>query len=114
MQRNRLQTMLGCASVGMRDGGHLAASLWHRLRQTHSAAGQWHVRPRLPLPVDGLRTDLPVEPPPLIKGYLRCGARVLGAPAWDPDFNTADLPLMLRVEDLPERYRRHFLGVCQR
>jgi putative hemolysin len=47
---------------------------------------------------------------PLLKGYLRCGARVLGAPAWDPDFNTADLPVMLRLADLPARYRRHFIG----
>ena len=37
-------------------------------------------------------------------------ARVLGAPAWDPDFNTADLPMMMRIADLPPRYRRHFLG----
>ena len=48
--------------------------------------------------------------PPLIKGYLRCGARVLGAPTWDPDFNTADLPLMMRLCELPPRYRRHFSG----
>ena len=48
--------------------------------------------------------------PPLIKGYLRCGAKILGAPAWDPDFNTADLPMLMRIADLPARYRRHFLG----
>ena len=42
--------------------------------------------------------------------YLRLGAKVLGAPAWDPDFNTADLPMMMRINDLPTRYRKHFLG----
>jgi putative hemolysin len=110
MARNRLDTMIGCASVSMRDGGHMAASLWQRLRVTHMAALEWQVRPRLPLPVDELRSDLEVEAPALIKGYLRCGARVLGAPAWDPDFNTADLPLLMRIADLPPRYRRHFLG----
>jgi putative hemolysin len=108
MQRNALDTMVGCASVSMRDGGHFAASLWAQLQQTHLAADEWRVTPRLALPVDELRQDLPVEPPPLIKGYLRCGAKVLGAPAWDPDFNTADLPMLLRIEDLPSRYRRHF------
>jgi len=110
LQRNGLQTMIGCASVSMRDGGHFAASLWEQLRHTHLAPIDWQVRPRLPLPVDELQRDLPVEPPPLIKGYLRCGARVLGPPAWDPDFNTADLPMLLCVRDLPARYRRHFLG----
>ena len=110
MARNGLETMIGCASVGMRDGGHVAASLWQQLRRTHLAPIEWQVRPRLALPVEELRSDLAVEPPALIKGYLRCGARLLGAPAWDPDFNTADLPLMMRLADLPARYRRHFLA----
>jgi putative hemolysin len=110
MQRNGLDTMIGCASVSMRDGGHFAASLWEQLRQTHLAPIHWHVEPRLSLPVEELRRDLQVESPPLIKGYLRCGAKVLGPPAWDPDFNTADLPLMMRLEDLPARYRKHFLA----
>ncbi|HKX44386.1 MAG TPA: GNAT family N-acyltransferase [Burkholderiaceae bacterium] len=110
MHRNALDTMIGCASVSMRDGGHFAASLWNQLRQTHLAPIEWRVEPRLPLPVDELQHDLDVQAPPLIKGYLRCGAKVLGAPAWDPDFNTADLPMLLRIDDLPARYRKHFLG----
>lgn len=109
MHRNALDTMVGCASVSMRDGGHFAASLWHQLRQTHLSPIEWRVEPRLALPVNELRSDLDVEAPALIKGYLRCGAKVLGAPAWDPDFNTADLPMLLRIEDLPARYRKHFL-----
>ena len=109
MHRNQLDTMIGCASVSMREGGHFAASLWEQLRQSHLAPIEWRVTPRLPLPVGELRHDMQVEAPPLIKGYLRCGAKVLGAPAWDPDFNTADLPLLLRIEDLPARYRQHFV-----
>ena len=110
MHRNELDTMIGCASVSMRDGGHFAASLWAQLRRTHLAPIHWQVTPRLALPVSELRHDLSVEAPALIKGYLRCGAKVLGAPAWDPDFNTADLPMLLRIDDLPARYRRHFLS----
>jgi putative hemolysin len=109
MVRNRLDTMVGCASIGMRDGGHSAASLWAQLRETHLAPPAWQVTPRLPLPVNDLRQDVDAELPALIKGYLRCGAKVLGPPAWDPQFNTADLPLMMRFDDLPERYRKHFL-----
>ena len=110
MLANGLDTMIGCASIGMRDGGHGAASLWARLRETHLASPEWRVTPRLALPVDSLRQDLEVDTPALIKGYLRCGAKVLGPPAWDPDFRTADLPLLMRFDELPARYRKHFLG----
>lgn len=110
MRRHRLQTMIGCASIGMRDGGHFAASAWERLRVHHLVEPRRRVRPLLPLPVDQLDHHRPADPPALIKGYLRCGAKLMGPPAWDPDFQTADLPLLLRLEDLPPRHRRHFLG----
>jgi len=109
--RNRFDTAIGCASVSMRDGGHRAASLWAQLDRSHRAPIEWQVRPRLPLPVESLRCDLPAPLPSLIKGYLRCGARLIGAPAWDPDFATADLPLLLRTADLPARFRR--VGACR-
>jgi putative hemolysin len=112
MVRNQLDVMIGCASIGMQHqglpGGHAAASIWRQLRATHLAPLDCHVLPRLPLPVHQLDQGLVVEPPALIKGYLRLGAKVLGPPAWDPDFNTADLPMMMRTQDLPVRYRRHF------
>ena len=112
MQRNQLEAMVGCASIPMTHhglpSGYAAASIWQQVRQTHLAPIEYHVTPRLPLPVDELQSDVVVEPPALIKGYLRLGAKVLGAPAWDPDFNTADLPMMMRVADLPSRYRRQF------
>ena len=110
MLRHHLDAMIGCASVGMRDGGHAAASLWARLRQTHLAPPEWQASPYRPLPLAALLHDLDPEVPALIKGYLRCGAKVLGPPASDRDFNTADLPLLMRFVDLPARYRKHFLG----
>ncbi|MBU2286959.1 MAG: ornithine-acyl-ACP acyltransferase, partial [Gammaproteobacteria bacterium] len=112
--RNKLDTMIGCASIPMRHhgviSGDAAASIWRQLSSGHMAPIQYHVQPRLPLPVERLDGTLDVEPPALIKGYLRLGAKVLGPPAWDPDFNSADLPMMMRIDDLPARYRKHFLG----
>jgi putative hemolysin len=116
MARNQLDTMIGCASIPMLHNGvvspHAAVSIWQQVQAKHLAPIEHQVRPRLPLPVDGLEISAPVEPPALIKGYLRLGAKVLGAPAWDPDFNTADLPMMMRLSDMPARYRRHFLGAA--
>ena len=115
MVRNQLDTMIGCASVPMLHNGivsgDVAASIWRQVQATHLAPIEQHVLPRLPLPIEKLNTQLEVEPPALIKGYLRLGAKVLGPPAWDPDFNSADLPMLMRIADMPARYRKHFLGV---
>jgi putative hemolysin len=114
MVRNQLDTMIGCASIPMlhegRVSGHAAASIWNKVGRAHLAPIEYQVRPRLPLPIESLDGSLDVEPPALIKGYLRLGAKVLGPPAWDPDFNSADLPMMMRIADMPARYSRHFLG----
>ncbi|MDO5692051.1 MAG: GNAT family N-acyltransferase [Pseudomonadota bacterium] len=115
MVRNHLDTMIGCASIPMMQGGvfngDAAASIWRQVRAKHLAPIEFQVRPRLALPLDNLNDQLDVEPPALIKGYLRLGSKVLGPPAWDPDFNSADLPMMMRFCDLHPRYRKHFLGI---
>ncbi len=118
MRGNQFDTMIGCASIpmqchgphGLICGGHAAASIWNQLRERHLASIAYQVRPRLPLPVEELDGSLDVTPPALIRAYLRLGAKLLGPPAWDPDFNSADLPMMLRMSDLQIRYRKHFLG----
>jgi putative hemolysin len=111
MEERGLDVMIGCASIPMRDGGHSAASLWRQLSARHLAEAPLRARPLLALPVDELDAgNQPVQPPPLVKGYLRLGAKLLGPPAWDPDFNTADLPMIFSVGDLQSRHRRHFLG----
>ena len=116
MQRNQLQAMVGCASIPMQypglAHGEGPARVWQQLRATHLAEPELQVRPYVALPealAHVSTSTQAVEPPALIQGYLRAGAKVLGAPAWDSEFNTADLPIMVRMQDLPARYRRMFL-----
>ncbi|MEY3419257.1 GNAT family N-acetyltransferase [Polynucleobacter sp. AP-Ainpum-60-G11] len=111
MQKHDYEIMLGCASIPMGDGGHFAASLYNSLTNEQMAPVENHAFPRLPLPLERLNGGLEVEPPPLIKGYLKLGAKICSAPAWDPDFNTADVLTMLRLSEINPRYAKHFLGL---
>lgn len=109
MQENGYDYLMGCASISMADGGHIAASLYNRLKDELGPA-EYRVFPRCPLPLAALQQDVPAELPPLIKGYLRAGAWVCGEPAWDPDFNTADLPILMPMARVEGRYAKHFMG----
>lgn len=108
MVEHGYEHVIGCASISMRDGGHQAASLFNRLKSDHLAPTEYHVFPRNPLPLDRLRGTLKVEAPPLVKGYLRVGAKICGDPAWDPDFNSADFFMLLSTARMNPRYAKHF------
>jgi putative hemolysin len=111
MQKHGYEIMLGCASIPMADGGHFAASLYNSLGKNQIAPTEFHAFPKLPLPLEKLNGGLEVQPPPLIKGYLKLGAKICSAPAWDPDFNTADVLTMLRLSEINPRYAKHFLNL---
>jgi putative hemolysin len=50
------------------------------------------------------------ELPPLLRGYLRAGAWICGAPHHERDFGDADFFVLLDTERMNDRYRRYFLG----
>ena len=104
-----LDIAFGCASIDLKDGGDRAAAVWQRLSLCHLGPAERRVTPLRPLPFAPAPASVPVATPPLIKGYLRCGAELLGPPAWDPAFNTADLPMLMALSGLPSRHRRRFL-----
>ena len=110
MRLHQYEVMLGCASIPMADGGHFAASLFNSLKIEQMAPIENHAFPLIPLPLERLNGGLEVEPPPLIKGYLKLGAKICSAPAWDPQFNTADVLTILRLDEISPRYAKHFFG----
>jgi len=97
---------------------------YQSLRARHLARPEYRVFPRRPLSqlIDGYdefgsgaetRRGASVRSasstvPPLIRAYLRLGAKICGEPTWDPNFNTADLFMLLSLEDLNARHARHF------
>jgi putative hemolysin len=110
MTRYGYEYLVGCASIGMADGGHIAASVHRQIVERHLAPVEWRATPRYRLPVESLDDGRTAALPPLIKGYTRLGAMVCGEPAWDPDFNTADLLMLLPMAQLNRSYARRFIG----
>ena len=108
LRRGGYQYVLGCASVSLRDDGVTAAEVWRTISKQLPQGDEPYVEPLHRYPVEKLNSTLPARVPPLIKGYLKLGARVCGQPAWDPDFNAADFPVLLKMDGMDERYRRHF------
>jgi putative hemolysin len=100
--------LAGCASVALDDDGEIAAGVWELARRKHLAPEAWRVRPRNPWPLRPAAGRPQV--PPLLKGYLRLGAWICGAPAYDPDFGVADFYVLLSLDRVDPRYMRHFLG----
>jgi putative hemolysin len=107
MKSGGYRHLIGCASAPLADGGRQAASLRDEL-QKYLTDAEYRVFPRLAFPHERIERAATSEMPPLIKGYLRLGARVCGEPAWDPDFNTADFLIWLSLDHLNARYARHF------
>lgn len=108
LKQGRYENVFGCASVSLRDDGVTAATVWREVRNSIGQDGAPVVHPLHHYPVDQLDSELPGQVPALLKGYLKLGTKVCGMPAWDPDFNTADFPMLLSVNQMGRRYRRHF------
>jgi putative hemolysin len=105
----RCEYVIGCASVSLTDGAGRAASICRRLTRDHLSPVEWHVFPRARFPFELIEPDDGAPLPALIKAYLRLGATVCGEPAWDEQFKTADLLLILAMARMAPRYRARLL-----
>lgn len=107
MKAGGYRHLIGCASVPLADGGHGASRVRLDL-QRWLTDPEYRVFPKLPFPYSRIDPAPSCEMPPLIRGYLRVGARICGDPAWDPDFNSADFLVWLSLDNIGARYARHF------
>nr|WP_223385501.1 GNAT family N-acetyltransferase [Oricola cellulosilytica] len=110
-----VDVMVGCASFpGVVPAAHaLPLSFLH---QHASAPTEWNVAPAAPdfteldmMPVEAIDARAALAAmPPLIKGYLRLGAKFSDFAVVDPAFGTTDVMVILPVETISDRYVRHY------
>ena len=100
----------GCLWVSLADGGRAAAGIWAAVREKYLAPPRYRVEPRLRLLDDEAATAEPTALPPLLHGYLRAGGWICAEPAYDPEAKVAAFYMLLSLDRLNPRYRRHFLG----
>lgn len=104
--------LAGCASVSLAEGESAAAAALAYGSGKHASPAEFQVRPLTPWTPSHTLSGSPgyAALPPLLRAYLRLGAWICGAPHHDPDFNTVDFFVLLDLDGVSERYRRHFLG----
>jgi putative hemolysin len=111
---NNLNWLAGCASIGLDDGGETAAGVWARVSGKNMSPPAMRVTPRNPWLAQNPPAGNPrIAVPPLLRGYLRLGSWVCGEPAYDPEFGCADFYVLLSLDRIDPRYRRHFLGATR-
>jgi len=111
----------GCVSVPVAgaDGstpGSQIRGVRDFVRRRHAAPAEHAVYPYRPVTVDGRGLDAINPParvamPPLMRGYLRLGARVCGDPAHDPEFGVGDFPALLDKRHADTRYLNRLRSV---
>jgi len=107
---HKFDYLMGCASICLKDGGMQAQAIMRDIRASSLTEAEYRVTPLLPFRAHPVAADLKAPMPPLLKAYLRLGARIGGEPFWDKDFNVADVFVLLPVAALEARYARHFIG----
>lgn len=117
LDRYQYDYVSGCVSVpvhGEGAPGSQIRGIRDFVRRRH--ASPHRVSPYRPVVVGGKSLDEiapPARPtlPPLLRGYVRLGARVCGEPAHDPDFGVGDFPALLCRSEADTRYLRRLRSV---
>ncbi len=113
--QNRLDVMIGCASLDGTEPKQLALPLSF-LHHYARAPEEWRARalPERYVEMNRMSKES-IEPkaalrvlPPLVKGYLRLGAYIGDGAVIDYEFGTTDVLIVLPVSAISARYIEHF------
>jgi len=101
--------LLGCASITPGPSGFAVDAVYRNIDSKNMAPPDLQVKPLIPVPL-ALRCERDESGiPPLLKSYFRFGVLVCGEPYWDEDFNCMDLFIILPLDQVQERYSKHFM-----
>jgi putative hemolysin len=108
MRRTGHRWLGGCAWVHLRGDEGPPAAAWNAVRAKYMAPPEFRVAAREPLLNDDTVDVAGLVMPPLLRGYLRLGSWVCGEPAYDSDAGVASFYVLLSLDHMNSRYRRHF------
>ncbi len=107
--KGQFNYLLGCASITPGPSGFAVDAVLRNIDAKNRAPAALSVTPTILVP-QALRCGRDESGiPPLLKAYLRFGALVCGEPFWDEDFNCMDLFVLLPLDQLQERYSKHYM-----
>lgn len=111
-----IQYLFGCGSLHYSDQ-QTVQKIYSHLRSDYFAPENFRV---YPLPacrmnvIDDGESSMESKKvmrmlPPIMRGYLRAGAMICGEPAFDDEFGTADLPIILSTDKINATYKDQYL-----
>ena len=114
-----IKIILGCASFSGTDIMKISNELTY-LRENFSLPddlsvasldnNEYPVYKKTKTNINNLRTFAKL--PPLIKGYLRAGGKVSDSFYVDYNFNTIDLCVIIKTDNIDKKYKKKFLNWC--
>ncbi|MCB1176469.1 MAG: GNAT family N-acetyltransferase [Leptospiraceae bacterium] len=118
IQKHNIRYLMGCGSIHSTDP--LAASEVYAFLKAKDglADNRFSIEPLDAYKIKGFNPNFQIDDlktiskkiPPLIKGYLRLGAKICGVPALDPVFKTTDVFVLFDSTEITERYLNKYLS----
>jgi putative hemolysin len=117
--RTQSKYLFGCSSIQSLELKQIV-DVYRYLKQESAFCDEFSIRPHQDYTIFSVESLKQIEAPtdrqlsdqllpPILAGYLKAGAKIFGAPAYDQDFNCLDLFTILDFEDLSAAHLKKYL-----
>ncbi|WP_108975757.1 GNAT family N-acetyltransferase [Leptospira ryugenii] len=118
MIKQNVRYLMGCGSIHSTDAAVASQSYAFLKAKDAIAPEEFRVFPNPDYVLKGFDSEFKIEDlkeiskniPPLLKGYMRLGAKICGFPALDSVFGTTDVFILFDRKEITERYAKHYLS----